>query len=234
MKLGKLSNARRKQFAPDSTRLQPRPTVEPLEEREYLQRAATARAVLPWERYVEMTRIVNMAISHAERRLRRYVSKGRLSQVDRDDIRQEVMATYWAAHENERPITQNDFELFCFSAAEAEIRKVLRGNKDTISEWFRVLKPGGQLIIECPHFDLAVQEYLAGNENRLINIFGRQRSYGDAHLYGYNPERLIHILEEIGFRDCIVAIPHSSQSLDEPSFRVECIKPADKRLPSSK
>ncbi|MFQ5787212.1 MAG: methyltransferase domain-containing protein, partial [Thermodesulfobacteriota bacterium] len=94
----------------------------------------------------------------------------------------------------------------------------------TLAEWHRVLKPDGVLILECPHFDEAVKEYLTGNEDRLINIFGRQRSYGDAHLYGYNHSRLISILEEIGFKGCVKASPQSSQSLDEPSLRVECKK----------
>lgn len=96
--------------------------------------------------------------------------------------------------------------------------------RQTLTEWHRVLKIGGRLILECPHFDEAVKEYLAGNEDRLINIFGWQRCYGDAHLYGYNPSRLIRILEEIGFKDFIEAPPQSSQSLDEPSFRIECKK----------
>ena len=32
----------------------------------------------------------------------------------------------------------------------------------TLSEWCRVLKPGGILILECPHFDLAINEYKEG------------------------------------------------------------------------
>jgi predicted SAM-dependent methyltransferase len=94
----------------------------------------------------------------------------------------------------------------------------------TLTDWHRVLSPGGKLILECPNFDVAVQEYLGGNEDRLLNIFGRQRFYGDAHLYGYNPQRLIRILKEIGFEGIVESHPQSSQALDEPSFRVECKK----------
>jgi predicted SAM-dependent methyltransferase len=96
--------------------------------------------------------------------------------------------------------------------------------REALTDWHRVLKPGGKLVVECPHFDDAVKEYLSGNEARLINIFGRQRSYGDAHLYGYNPQRLKKLLQEIGFVEIQEYPPESSQSSDEPSFRIECKK----------
>ncbi|OGW53848.1 MAG: hypothetical protein A2Y81_04395 [Nitrospirae bacterium RBG_13_43_8] len=96
--------------------------------------------------------------------------------------------------------------------------------REALMDWHRVLIPGGKLILECPHFDEAVKEYLSGNVDRLINIFGRQRSYGDAHLYGYTPQRLSLLLEDIGFGNIQEGIPQSSQSLDEPSFRIECTK----------
>ncbi len=98
--------------------------------------------------------------------------------------------------------------------------------KDALSDWLRVLRPGGRMIVEVPHFDKAVNEYLQGNEARLINIFGWQRSWGDIHLYGYNPARLIRLLKEVGFSECVEAIPQSSQSVEEPSFRIECSKPS--------
>ena len=95
---------------------------------------------------------------------------------------------------------------------------------DTLEEWYRILKTGGYFIIECPHFDEAIKQYLEGNEKRLLNIFGRQRFLGDVHLYGYNPKRLIEYLKEAGFSDFTQEHPQSSQSLDEPCFRIECRK----------
>ena len=96
--------------------------------------------------------------------------------------------------------------------------------EDTLKEWHRVLKKRGQLVIECPNFDNAVKDYLCGNENRLLNIFGRQRTPGDAHLYGYNFERLFCLLKKIGFIDITEKRPQSSQTLDEPCMRVVCRK----------
>ena len=96
--------------------------------------------------------------------------------------------------------------------------------KKTLKEWHRALSSNGKLILECPNFDSTVQEYLGSNEERLLNIFGRQRFDGDSHLYGYSPQRLTKLLTEIGFTNICVKVPQSSQSLDEPSFRVECQK----------
>jgi len=93
-----------------------------------------------------------------------------------------------------------------------------------LKEWFRVLEPGGSLVLECPHFDDTVKEYLAGNESRLENIFGHQRFPGDAHMFGYTPQRLIRLLEQAGFKNFSQTQPQSSQALEEPSFRIECSK----------
>ena len=96
--------------------------------------------------------------------------------------------------------------------------------EDTLREWHRVLLPGGQLIIETPHFDLTLREYLAGKEERLLSIFGRQRREGDAHFYGYNPDRLATLLKSIGFSDFVQTQPQSHQAAEEPVFRMECRK----------
>lgn len=95
---------------------------------------------------------------------------------------------------------------------------------DALADWHRLLCPGGRLVLECPHFDQAISEYLSGNEDRLLNIFGRQRFPGDAHLFGYTPERLARMLREAGFSEITEKNPQSSQSADEPSFRIECVK----------
>lgn len=99
-----------------------------------------------------------------------------------------------------------------------------RDVEGTIREWRRVLVPGGTLALETPHFDRTVQEYLAGNEERLVSIFGRQRRAGDAHLFGYNPARLMRLLEQCGFGDFVELPPRSHQSEEEPVFRLECRK----------
>ena len=99
-----------------------------------------------------------------------------------------------------------------------------RDIESTLLEWRRVLVPGGTLALETPHFDRTVAEYLAGNEERLVSIFGRQRRAGDAHLFGYSPERLTRLLARCGFGDFVELPPRSHQSEEEPVFRIECRK----------
>lgn len=90
--------------------------------------------------------------------------------------------------------------------------------------WYRVLIPGGKLIIECPDFDKAVKEYIEGNKKRIDNIFGLQRFPGDAHHFGYSFERLGKLLKAVGFKDIQQREPQDSHTKDEPCLRLQCIK----------
>lgn len=92
-----------------------------------------------------------------------------------------------------------------------------------LAECYRVLQPGGVLIIEVPNFDVACQEYLAGNDERLNSIFGRQRWEGDAHLFGYNVERLTKMLENAGFSDVVEFPATTRRSGGPPCIRLEAI-----------
>ncbi len=93
-----------------------------------------------------------------------------------------------------------------------------------LGEWNRVLRPGGKLIIECPDFDVAVKEYVTGNEKRLDNIFGLQRFPGDVHFFGYNFRRLKTLLEDAGFVAIEQREPRDYHTKDEPCLRVEASK----------
>lgn len=94
-----------------------------------------------------------------------------------------------------------------------------------LREWYRVLRPGGRVVIECPDFDRAVAEYLEGNEGRLDSIFGLQRHAGDAHLFGYNVDRLGRLLAAAGFAEIAAPPARDYHSASEPCLRIECAKP---------
>ncbi len=90
--------------------------------------------------------------------------------------------------------------------------------------WYRILIPGGKLIIECPNFDEAIKEYIKGNEKYIDNIFGLQRFPGDVHFFGYNFKRLKKLLEKVGFNNIQKKDPRDQHTRHEPCLRVECAK----------
>lgn len=93
-----------------------------------------------------------------------------------------------------------------------------------LKDWHRAMKPKAKLIIECPDFDRAVQDYLNGNEQRLNNIFGLQRFEEDFHFFGYNSKRLKRILEYVGFQNVESKEPQDYHAKQEPCLRMECDK----------
>jgi predicted SAM-dependent methyltransferase len=95
-----------------------------------------------------------------------------------------------------------------------------------LKKWHRILRPGGVLVIECPNLDAAMRDYLSGNRERLLNIFGRQRFPGDAHLYGYSPDSLSEMLRQVGFDEVVQAEPQDYHAAQEPCQRIECRKAA--------
>jgi len=103
-------------------------------------------------------------------------------------------------------------------------------------EWFRVLKPGGKIILECPNLISACQEFLK-NPN-LSSGPGKegQRSmwvfYGDpqwedplmVHRWGYTPYSLAKILNDAGFIS--MKQEPAEFKLKEPrDMRITAIKP---------
>ena len=86
-----------------------------------------------------------------------------------------------------------------------------------MTEWYRVLKPGGKVIIECPNIDMWLKKYMAEvgqgetaswaptpqeYEDWLIRmIFGINERGPDAtHLCGYNAQRPRNYLQHVGFQ----------------------------------
>lgn len=95
-----------------------------------------------------------------------------------------------------------------------------------LSEWHRVLRPGGHLVVELPSFDDVIAEYLDSDdrdhtETLLRYIFGSQRFDSDYHYWGWNEERLSELLEDCGFVD-ITRKPATDNHADEaPCMRIE-------------
>lgn len=120
------------------------------------------------------------------------------------------------------PFPENSVSLIeCYHVIEHLPRKDLL---KTFQGFYKVFKPGGRLIIECPDFDKAVKEYLGGNEKRLNDIFGQQRDSLGFHYFGYNFKRLKNVLEKVGFKKIIQKEAQAHHVKKTPCLRVECIK----------
>jgi SAM-dependent methyltransferase len=85
-------------------------------------------------------------------------------------------------------------------------------------EWFRLLKPGGRLILELPNLVKCCENYLSGrvkggkDPDQLARwgIYGDPRT-GDkymVHPWGYSPDELISLLMACGFKE---AAEHPTQ-----------------------
>ena len=94
----------------------------------------------------------------------------------------------------------------------------------TFENWYKILKLNGQLIIECPDFDETVREYLNGNTKRIYDVYGMRRFPGDAHLFGYNFERLKSALSTVGFSEIKNCDPQDYHKDEQPCLRIEAVK----------
>jgi predicted SAM-dependent methyltransferase len=93
-----------------------------------------------------------------------------------------------------------------------------------VAEWFRVLAPGGILVLECPEIDEAARRYLQGDLRMLATIYGWQRFPGDTHYYGYNAARIKAMLAAAGFPKVEERPPQDYHVALEPCLRVEATK----------
>ena len=95
-----------------------------------------------------------------------------------------------------------------------------------LSEFFRILKPDGKLIIEIPDINKAFQYYLKSDDNQKEEILGWVYGIpykGLQHKFGFPPFLLIEIFKNIGFHK--ISKTHYSNQENIPSIRFDCEKP---------
>tara|TARA_R110001599_G_scaffold108057_3_gene271001 strand:+ start:4785 stop:5396 length:612 start_codon:yes stop_codon:yes gene_type:complete len=79
---------------------------------------------------------------------------------------------------------------------------------DVLSEWLRVLKPGGILRLSVPSLEAAIEIYMnhpdyRGDASRVFPTFlGGQRDEYDYHKMVFDEALLTKSLIEVGFADC--------------------------------
>lgn len=80
-----------------------------------------------------------------------------------------------------------------------------RLHSHAISEWWRVLIPGGEIAISLPEFDVCLQNYLDNYRGQREfwewTIFGADRYPGDRHLSGLTQQYLTDLMLNYGFGD---------------------------------
>jgi predicted SAM-dependent methyltransferase len=81
-----------------------------------------------------------------------------------------------------------------------------------LSEWKRVLKRGGKLVLELPSLDKIVGMLAAGETDRRLTVMGL---YGDPndtkpdmlHKWGWSDKEITDVLTNAGFHDVKVMVP---------------------------
>lgn len=95
-----------------------------------------------------------------------------------------------------------------------------------LSEWFRVLRPGGTLLIETPDLETSFKEYLRGNSESqrelLTWIYGFD-ALGMQHKLCFSFRMLESSLKRVGFRE--IKKKNFLSFHNEPVMQVACEKP---------
>lgn len=116
-------------------------------------------------------------------------------------------------------------------------------SEQTLKEWFRVLKPSGELILFIPDFEICCQKYLAAPLNDAVfqntrawykaTIYGIQKSQAgepdDAQIHkcGYSKEEIRIVLERYGFK--VISVenyggPGQKPDYGTPSMEIRAMK----------
>ncbi len=109
-----------------------------------------------------------------------------------------------------------------------------------MAEWYRVLKPGGIVEIECPDLLGLCQQFVEANEYGryttykghwpiIAHFYGHQRGKDEAeemsqvHKSGYTPEHLTEVLHGLGYTSIEQLAPQKATP-HSPVLRIRAIK----------
>lgn len=97
-----------------------------------------------------------------------------------------------------------------------------------LSDWNRVMKPGGKLVVEIPSLDKIAAMIVAGEKNlrlTLLGIFGDPRDPrpGMLHSWAYTKAEIATALEQCGFER--IEFMEPKFHLPARDMRIEAVKP---------
>ncbi len=95
-----------------------------------------------------------------------------------------------------------------------------------LAEFFRVLKPGGVLLLETPDIEATFANFLKNGEKQrklLMNWIYGLDSPGMGHRYCFPRELLSRMLKETGFKD--IQLKRFATKSVQPTLRIKCRKP---------
>lgn len=96
-----------------------------------------------------------------------------------------------------------------------------------LSEWHRVLKPGGFAAVEWPDFLKMCREVTANpdcllstadrrlQKRTILGIYGDNERYPDPvmwHKWGYSEQSMMHLFRQVGFSDARIETNHHSKT----------------------
>jgi len=99
---------------------------------------------------------------------------------------------------------------------------------EVLKEWKRVLKTGGNLIIECPDFLGLCRRFVQCDEGGRIglymHIFGNPWIKEQIHKFLYTPNQLRWTLEQLGFKNIVQTEQKRFPGGNDINLRMECTK----------
>lgn len=111
-----------------------------------------------------------------------------------------------------------------FSCATLEHISLEEG-KQAMREFFRILKPGGKVIIAVPDLNKIIANHRKGEYKKAILFFaGAMKDEYDYHRYLYTADEMIGLLTEIGFSNCKEVDYNIPRHQKEYMFQVEATK----------
>jgi len=103
--------------------------------------------------------------------------------------------------------------------------------EELASALYEVLRPGGELILECPNLEIACQSFLGmykdSNSYHMHVFYGdpqrKDPSYG--HRWGYTPETLVaQLVKSGGFHHRDIRVERARHHVPDRDFRVVAVK----------